>query len=129
MKKIFFYFILMAALATITLMPALTALATGALTSLEGATPEEIKTQGGSIEGLVANIIKALLAMMGVLLLILIIYGGFIWGTAGGDPNKVSKAKGIIISAIIGLFITMSAYAITLFVIDAIIHGSATNWQ
>lgn len=128
MKKPICQTIIIVALWAIVLMPSL-ALATGntALEKLGQATPEEIKTQGGSIERLVGNIIKAVLTMMGVLLLVLIIYGGFIWGTAGGDTAKVGKAKSIIISAVIGLFIVMSAYAITLFVIDSIIYPGPTS--
>jgi len=37
--------------------------------------------------------------------------------TAGGDEAKVTKAKGILKNAIIGLIIVLAAYIITTFVI------------
>jgi len=44
------------------------------------------------------------------------ITGGISWMMAGGNQEKVGKAKKIIISAIIGLVIVFSAYAVTAFV-------------
>ncbi len=59
--------------------------------------------------GLVANVV---LSILGVLFIILIIFGGVQWMTAGGNEEKVKKAQERIKSAIIGLIITLSAYAI-----------------
>jgi len=56
------------------------------------------------------------LSFIGVLFLILTIYGGINWMTAGGNEQKVEKAKTIIINAIIGLLIVLSAYTITSFI-------------
>ena len=44
------------------------------------------------------------------------IYAGVLWMTARGDETKTEKARNIIIATVIGLFITVSAYAITKFV-------------
>ena len=70
---------------------------------------EFIATKLGDMIGLV-------LSFIGVLFLILTIYGGISWMTAGGNEQKVEKAKTIIINAIIGLLIVLSAYTITSFV-------------
>jgi len=63
-----------------------------------------------------ATIIKALLALVGTIFLILTIYAGILWMTAQGESEKIEKAKGILIAAVIGLAITMAAYAITYYV-------------
>jgi predicted permease len=63
-----------------------------------------------------ASIIKALLAFIGVVFMILFIYGGFLYMTSAGESDKVKKAKGLIKNAIIGVLIVMSAYAITYFI-------------
>jgi len=78
--------------------------------SLKNATPELI--QVGSVYDIIGNIIEVLLGFVGVLFLVMIIYGGFTWMTAGGDTNKISKAKDTIIKATIGIVIIMSSYAI-----------------
>jgi len=44
------------------------------------------------------------------------IYAGFKWMTAAGDPEDVKKAKATIRMAIIGLVITGSAYALWKFI-------------
>lgn len=65
---------------------------------------------------MIARIINTLLGVLGILLVILIIYGGFIWMTAGGNEENVKKAKKIIFSAVVGLLIILSAYAVSRFV-------------
>jgi hypothetical protein len=62
------------------------------------------------------RIIGTLLAFLGVIFLALMIAGGIMWMTAGGSPNRVALARGLIVAAIIGLVIVLSAYAITTFV-------------
>lgn len=64
--------------------------------------------------------VYALLSLMGVVFLVLIIYAGITWMTAEGDEAKVEKAKKILTQAIIGLIIILAAYAISLFVINAL---------
>jgi len=60
--------------------------------------------------------IGLVLSFIGILFLILVIYGGITWMTATGNDQKVEKAKNMIINAVIGLLIVLSAYAITNFV-------------
>ena len=69
------------------------------------------------IDPIIARIIKIWLSVFGIVFLVLIIYGGFIWMTAGGSEEKVTKARQIIINSAIGLAIVMMAYAITWFVV------------
>jgi len=71
-----------------------------------------------SVESLVGSVIMALLSFVGVIFLGLVIYGAIIWMTAEGNDEKVKKAKSILTDSIIGLVITLSAYAITFFLIN-----------
>ncbi|MFA5124955.1 MAG: LamG-like jellyroll fold domain-containing protein [Patescibacteria group bacterium] len=68
-----------------------------------------------SLGVIIGRILQVLFGLLGVVVVLLIIYGGFIWMTAGGDPDKVNKAKKTIYNAIIGLVIIFSAFAITSF--------------
>jgi len=56
------------------------------------------------------------LSFIGVLFLILMIYGGYTWMTAVGNEQQVTKARTIIVAALIGVLVTVAAYAITYFV-------------
>ena len=67
---------------------------------------------------MIGMIINILLGFLGVVFLILIIYGGITWMTAGGNEEKVTKARTRMINAVIGLVIVMIAYGITYFVIS-----------
>jgi len=69
---------------------------------------------------LIGRIIQALLGVTGVIFLVLTVYAGFLYMTAGGEPDKVKKAKQIIGQSIIGLIIIIGAYAITGFVVTAL---------
>lgn len=75
---------------------------------------------GGNIEGdlnvVVGNIIKTVLSLVGIIFLLLSVYAGYLWMTARGNDETVSKAKEIFKSSIMGLFIVVSAYAITVFI-------------
>jgi hypothetical protein len=73
-----------------------------------------------SIAEIMGAIIGTFLSLLGVIFLILIMYGGFTWMTSGGNEIKVLKAKKILTEAIIGLIIILSAYSITYFVFHAI---------
>lgn len=66
----------------------------------------------------IGSLINVFLGLLGIIFLLLTIYAGFLWMTAGGDEKKVGTAKQILISAVVGLVILLSAYAISNFVID-----------
>lgn len=75
----------------------------------------------------IANIIRIALTLIGVLFVSYTVYAGYLIMTAAGEEDKVNKGKKTIQMAIIGLLVTMSAYAITRFVTNALI--SATGDQ
>ncbi len=64
----------------------------------------------------VGNVIKTVLSLVGIIFLVLTVYAGYLWMTAGGEDEQVNKAKEIIKSSIMGLFIVVSSYAITVFI-------------
>ncbi len=77
-----------------------------------------------SIEEMVGIIINIALGFIGIIMVILFIYGGFLWMTAAGDDKKVSKAKDILTAAVIGLIIVLAAYAIARFVVYALVTAT-----
>ncbi len=72
-------------------------------------------------------IIQPVLGITGLLFLLLTIYAGFLWMTAGGDPSRVKKAKDILLAAVIGTAIMALAYVITNAVINAVSSGYTTS--
>jgi len=74
-----------------------------------------------SLQDMIVFVINAILGLLGIIFLVLTIYAGFLWMTAAGNDDQVSKAKSIITAAIIGIVIIVAAYAITNFVLGAIL--------
>ncbi len=102
--------------------------------------PEELLWDNGSEEisdktGLekedpriiVARIINVFLGFLGIIALCLIMYAGFLWMTSEGSPDKINKAKKILIRAVIGLIIILSAFAIASFVLRMLYDGISGN--
>jgi hypothetical protein len=78
--------------------------------------------QNKPLEQMVGSIINVVLGFLGIVLLGLLLYAGFTWMTAGGDEDKVKKAKGMITNAIIGLVIIVAAFAISSFVLGSLVN-------
>ncbi len=70
----------------------------------------------GSIPSAIGLVINQALLYLGIIFFLLVVYAGFLWMGASGNDSKVEKAKSILISAVTGLVIVVSAYAITSFV-------------
>jgi len=80
-------------------------------------------SEGNGIPIIIGKVVGALLAFVGVLFFILMIYGGFLWMTARGNEQEVTKAKDLIVSATIGLIIVLASYAITAYIGNALTTG------
>lgn len=64
----------------------------------------------------IGTVLSAILAYTGTIFFILVVYAGIMWMVAAGNEENIKKAQGILKTAIIGLIIILSAYAITQFV-------------
>jgi len=89
------------------------------------------KTAAGYEEGDLGNItgqiIYTALQLVGIIFLALMVYAGYLWMTAQGEESQIEKAKKIVTSAIIGLILTLSAYAITALVTSRFSSGGNNN--
>ncbi|MFH1712133.1 MAG: MMCAP2_0565 family pilin-like conjugal transfer protein [Patescibacteria group bacterium] len=81
---------------------------------------EDVGFSDRTLPEIIGGILKVFLGTLGVIFLVIVIYAGFLWMTAGGDDEKVAKAKKLIINGVIGLIIILSAYAITTFIVNAL---------
>ncbi len=71
----------------------------------------------GDVKGLVADIINIFSWVVGVVSVIMIIFGGFRYITSGGEAGKVTSAKNTIVYALVGLVIAALAQVLVLFVL------------
>jgi len=73
-----------------------------------------------------ALIIGYSLSVLGIIFIVLMTYAGFLWMTAGGEEEKITKARKLIFNSIIALAIVLAAFGITVFVFRAFVR-STTN--
>lgn len=66
------------------------------------------------------DILGIMFGIAGALALLMITYSGLNYITSDGDPQKASKAKNGIITALVGLAIAIAGEAIVVFVINRI---------
>lgn len=71
-----------------------------------------------SFEEMVGGYIKTGLALVGVIFLLLMVYGGYTWMIARGDDTEATKAKDTITMASIGMAVVLIAYVITYFILS-----------
>ena len=97
--------------------------AAGDLGLTETATEAGFKTgaQALSVSAFGGQLVGYLLAFVGVIFFALTLYGGIMWMTARGNEETVKKAQEIIKSAVLGLAIVFLSYAVTNFVVKALV--------
>jgi hypothetical protein len=111
-KQIALVFALMVgALTVVSLLPGV---ANAALLSA-GDNPSEVSaaTGGeGSLRQLVLTMVNYFLTFLGIVAVIMIIYGGITYVTAAGQDEAVGNAKKIIMYALVGIIIILLSFAI-----------------
>lgn len=74
--------------------------------------------------GRIAAIIAIGLGFLGLVFIILILYGGWLWMTAGGNEERVKEAQRTIRNAVLGTVVVVASYALTAFVISQLVEAT-----
>jgi len=94
-----------------------------ALTVQEGAAAARAEGMPAELigpTGVFTRITNTILYVIGIVSVIMLIFGGFRYVISAGDSKKITDAKNTILYAIIGLIIALLSYAIVHFVISTI---------
>ena len=91
-----------------------------ALAGAEAARASGMPSELIGATGVFTRIANTVLFAVGIISVIMLIYGGLRYVVSGGDSKKVTDAKNTIMYAIIGLIIAILSYAIVNFVINAV---------
>ena len=76
------------------------------------------------IRSVIMTIINVILGFLSIIAIIIVLMGGFKWMTAGGNEDKISEAKKLIVAGVVGLAVIFSSYAIALFVVRSLVNVS-----
>ncbi|MFH1508553.1 MAG: MMCAP2_0565 family pilin-like conjugal transfer protein [bacterium] len=68
----------------------------------------------------VGNVIRWVLGIIGVILVALIVYGGFLYMTSAGNEETAGKAKLVLTYAVIGIVIVAISWIISDYVLSAL---------
>ena len=123
MRKTFKHIIAFVCLMAFLVLPVLVSAESSATGNLKnvgtgfGSGPyQNINPGTNDLASIIGVVIKTFLGLLGVLFLVYMLYAGYNWMIAQGEEEKVTKAKDTIQRAIIGLIITIAAYAISFWV-------------
>jgi len=72
----------------------------------------------------VGSVVRVFISLLGIIFICYTIYGGYLWMTAAGSEEKISKAKVTIRDGIIGLIVVLSSAAIYIFIRSALVSSS-----
>lgn len=79
------------------------------------------------LPAMIAEIINVALGFLGIIAVVIILIGGFMWMTAAGNDEKTKKARALIVAGIIGLAIILSAFAIAKFVLKSLLTATGVT--
>lgn len=79
---------------------------------------ERLPTRFRSIGEVVATIFNIVIGAAGAIFLVLLLIGGVQYMTAAGNEENTTKAKKLLVDAVIGLVLTLSAWAIGTFILN-----------
>ena len=80
-------------------------------TGLGNATPGDVA----------AGVINWVLGILMLLAVSLAVYAGILWMTSRGNEEAVTKAKNILTGAVIGIFIILASYGVSLYVFENLV--------
>ena len=82
-----------------------------------------VATGSRDIFDIVINIVNIVLYFLGGIAVLLGLYAGWLWFTSRGNAEQIKKAKGILVSAVIGLAIIFASYGIANFVVGTLYNN------
>lgn len=75
----------------------------------------------------VLNVMRLVLGLAPLVAVVMLIFGGFMWMTSGGDEERLEQAKKTVSGALIGLVIIFLSWAIVNFVIRTTLNVSVED--
>jgi len=89
-----------------------------------GQVPSELPRD--DIATIIVRIIRYVIGLVGIILLVMLIYGGVMYMTSAGNEEQAGKAKQVLTYAIVGIVIVAFSFLITQFIVSAL-TGSTGN--
>lgn len=83
-----------------------------------------ISNDTGTIAKYIRDIYSYAIGIVGILATVVMMFGGVLWLTAGGNPSRIGEAKTWITASLTGLLLTLTSYMILATVNPALVDFS-----
>lgn len=127
MKKISKIITAGAGAATLGLVYTQNAFANGLSNVQSGVTKTETEAGGLTMQQVINTVISTMLFIVGLLAVIMLIYGGIRYVTSHGDKAQVTAAKETIMYAVVGLVVAIAAFAVIHWITNDVFKGGASS--
>lgn len=127
MKKISKIIIAGAGAATLGLVYTQNAFADGLSNVQSGVTKTKDAAGGLSMQTVISTVIGTMLFIVGLLAVVMLIYGGIRYVTSHGDKAQVTAAKETIMYAVVGLVVAIAAFAVVQWITNDVFKGGASS--
>lgn len=127
MKKISKIITAGAGAATLGLVYTQNAFADGLNNVQSGVTKTKDAAGGLSMQTVISTVIGTMLFVVGLLAVVMLIYGGIRYVTSHGDKAQVTAAKETIMYAVVGLVVAIAAFAVVQWITNDVFKGGASS--
>jgi Trk-type K+ transport system membrane component len=79
------------------------------------------------LKATIVGVVQTIMGFLGLLAVIVVIWGGVKWMTSGGEQAKVDEARKLIINGVIGLVIVILAFTIVTFVLGELLDATGAS--
>ncbi|MBI4437936.1 Ig-like domain-containing protein [Candidatus Uhrbacteria bacterium] len=76
---------------------------------------------------IIARLVRTAISFVGVVAVVFVVYGGFMYMTAGGNAERAKSAKKILVNAFIGIVLVFSSFAIVQFILNALTEATGAS--
>jgi len=84
-------------------------------------------TSATGLARIIGSVIQIFISFLGIIFICYTIYGGFLWMTAAGNDEKITKAKSIMRDGVIGIAIILMSAAIYLVIRNLLLAGTIST--
>lgn len=92
-----------------------------------GVTKTSDAAGGLTMQQVITTVIGTMLFIVGLLAVVMLIYGGIRYVTSHGDKAQVTAAKETIMYAVVGLVVAIAAFAVVQWITNDVFKGGASS--
>ena len=94
---------------------------------MQGDVEESLGLGNTDPRAMAASVVRILLGFLGIIAVLIVLWGGFKWMTAGGNEDQISQAKKILAAGVVGLIIILMAFGLAQMVVNELYDATGAG--